>query len=347
MRHCSPPLLSLLLILLASAAMASSAPLVPAPAPPPGFDPLWLRYPIVSGAAGHSGGGGSSSQQLLAEYRSLLGTSAVVACEACGDAISRSQLSATAEELQTGLRGLLGTVFNATVRTGEAPAAGAEVRLLATVLRDDAAPELGTEGFRIRQSAAPGDVVHIEAATPSGLLYGAFKLLSLIQQHKDIPRSYDSNPAMELRVWDLWDNADGSIEQGFSGRSILWPYALLDDDRPPPRNKLFLRKCNASDAWQQWQLAAAPSSGSPGINDTRSTIVNAANDECLSSEALHNPMQTAAASNATPCTRFNFNSNGTISDASLGHCMDVQFGEGPVIQVRKTLSKQLRVLHGI
>ena len=286
-----------------------------------GFDPLWLRYPLVS------------EGQLLAGYRSLLGASAAVICTAgapCGDAISRSQLSAAAAELQSGLRGLLGTAFTATVTAK--PAAG--TNLTASVLGGAASAALGKEGFRIRQDPS-SKTVHIEAATSSGLLYGTFKLLSLIQQHKAIPQDYESAPAMEFRVWDLWDNVDGSIEQGFSGRSILWPYALLDDDRPPPRNKIFLRECNASDSWQQWRVAPTPGN--------RSSIVNVASDECLSSEAPQNPMETTAS--ASSCTGWSFNANGTISawsrDAvqphgapwSLGRCIDVQFGEGPVVQL--------------
>ena len=323
-----PPakLLLLLLLLLppAAAGGASAAAdtpsippqsLVPAPAETQELDSLWLRYPLVSG--GHS-------SHRLADYRSLLGTAATVVCTVCEDVVSRSPLSAAAAELQTGLRGLLGTVFNASVKTEETPPAPG-TRLVATV--SESASELGKEGFRIRHAPGPNKTVRIEAASSSGLLYGVFKLLSLIQQHKDIPQDYESSPAMELRVWDLWDNVDGSVEQGFSGRSILWPYALLDDDRPPPRNKLFLRQCNSSDYWQQWNLV--PPRSTIG---NRSTIVNVASAECLSSENPQNPMETLA-NNASACTSMSFNANGTISDPTLGRCMDVQFGEGPVIQL--------------
>ena len=132
------------------------------------------------------------------------------------------------------------------------------------------------------------------------------------------------------------DNVDGSIEQGFSGRSILWPYALLDDERPPPRDKLYLRKCNATDSWQQWNVSSLGSGN-------RSMIANVASGECLSSETPQNPMQTTA--NASACTGFSFNPNRTISawssapivpygaPWSLGRCMDAQFGEGPVVQL--------------
>ena len=321
-------------VLLAAALAQTNAQLSPgATAAAPGFDPLWLRYPLAPNGP-------------LAGYRALLGTSAAVVCARgapCGDAVSQSQLSAVAAELELGLRGLLGTTFTATVTATPAPGC----RLVVSVLAGAASTALGKEGFRIRQDPGTG-AVHIEASSSSGLLYGAFKLLSLMQQHKAIPLDLESAPAMELRIWDLWDNVDGSIEQGFSGRSMLWPYALLDDARPPPRNKLFLRACNASDGWQQWSLDGiasdtdsdallAPSSGG------RSGIVNMASGECLSSEAPQNPMETTA--NPSACTGWSFNDNGTISawsrapvqphgaPRSLGRCIDVQFGEGPVIQL--------------
>jgi alpha-glucuronidase len=156
-----------------------------------GFDPLWLRYPRVSAG------------ERLSEYRSLLGTSALVVCEAgadCQDATSHLQLVAVADELQVALRGLLGVpAYN--VSTGSAggwrPAAG----LVASVLGgDDAAATaaLGKEGYQIRTQGDDSDgggaaaEVRVEAASASGLLYGAFKLLSLLQQHKPIPRRYES-----------------------------------------------------------------------------------------------------------------------------------------------------------
>ena len=160
----------------------------------PGFDPLWLRYPRVPAAQ-------------LAGYRSLLGTSAAVVCAAgapCGDAASQAQLSAAAAELQTGLSGLLGTAFTAAV-TSKPPVAG--TRLVASVLGAGApSPPLGKEGFRLRRDPS-AKTVRLEAGAPSGLLYGVFKLLSLLQQHKPIPAEYESAPAMGLRVWDLCEPA--------------------------------------------------------------------------------------------------------------------------------------------
>jgi alpha-glucuronidase len=234
--------------------------------------------------------------------------------QGCKDAISLSQLKASAEELSIGLQGLLGEkAYTVSVMTDKPAPAG--TKLVLNVL---GGTSLGLEGFRILRDSG---IVHVEAGTSSGLLYGVFSLLSLIQQHKAIPENFESVPAMELRVWDLWDNVDGTVEQGFSGQSLLWPYALLADDKPPPRNQLFLRACNASDVWQKWDipgLAAVPQ---------HSMIINMASKECLSRELAQNPMQTTA--NRSACTSWTFSPNGTISVG--GECMDVQNGEGPDI----------------
>jgi hypothetical protein len=56
-------------------------------------------YPLVSSLARR------------AEYRQLIGTHAAVVCgdeAACGSTVVRSQLQAAAQELRTGLAGLLG-----------------------------------------------------------------------------------------------------------------------------------------------------------------------------------------------------------------------------------------------
>ncbi|MED9905056.1 MAG: alpha-glucuronidase [Lachnospiraceae bacterium] len=65
--------------------------------------------------------------------------------------------------------------------------------------------------------------IYIEAADENGLLYGVFHLLRLcgagrITEGMDIFLSPD-NP---LRMLNHWDNMDGSIERGYSGRSFFF-----------------------------------------------------------------------------------------------------------------------------
>ena len=103
-----------------------------------GFDPLWLRYAAVPGGQ-------------LASYKQILGNSAVVVCTpgaACEDGISQSQLSAAAAELSTGLGGLLGSTFTATVVAASRPLP-AGTKLVASVLGGASLQAFGKEGFRI------------------------------------------------------------------------------------------------------------------------------------------------------------------------------------------------------
>jgi alpha-glucuronidase len=53
-------------------------------------------------------------------------------------------------------------------------------------------------------------------------LYGAFALLrELSQGHDPATINLDERPAMPLRLLDHWDNPDGTVERGYSGRSIF------------------------------------------------------------------------------------------------------------------------------
>ncbi|EGB04646.1 hypothetical protein AURANDRAFT_10378, partial [Aureococcus anophagefferens] len=75
--------------------------------------------------------------------------------------------------------------------------------------------------------------------TASGAWYGAFKLLSYVQRRLPLPERDASAPAMELRAWNLWDTLSGVVERGNAGNSLVWPYALYDDDKPPHPAQLY------------------------------------------------------------------------------------------------------------
>ena len=53
------------------------------------------------------------------------------------------------------------------------------------------------------------------------LLYGVFHLLRHLASGEDYPE-WDSSPAYGIRMLDHWDNADGSIERGYAGRSFFF-----------------------------------------------------------------------------------------------------------------------------
>jgi alpha-glucuronidase len=61
----------------------------------------------------------------------------------------------------------------------------------------------------------------------AGVLYGTFHFLRLMQTGKPAsPLSVSSEPAIELRMLNHWDNLDGSIERGYGGNS-LWKWDEL------------------------------------------------------------------------------------------------------------------------
>jgi alpha-glucuronidase len=150
-------------------------------------DALWLRYPLISSLARR------------AEYKQLVGNRVAVVCRE-GDrglvSVVKSQLDAAAQELRTGLSGLLGEQIQVSVGNE-----AADATLVASVLPEQAAA-LGTEGFRISQADG---IVRLDVASSSALLYGVFRLLATMQQHSLLPTNYTSKPAMERRVWQLWD----------------------------------------------------------------------------------------------------------------------------------------------
>ena len=63
----------------------------------------------------------------------------------------------------------------------------------------------------------------ITGPTDAAILYGVFRYLNLMR--RDAPSTVGSaTPASPLRMWDLWDNVDGTVERGYAGRSVFdWP----------------------------------------------------------------------------------------------------------------------------
>ena len=81
-------------------------------------------------------------------------------------------------------------------------------------------PALLPESYRIQGSESE---ILLEACDEAGFLYGGFALLRLIRCGK-APETIDDAeaPANPLRMLNHWDNADGSIERGYSGRSFFF-----------------------------------------------------------------------------------------------------------------------------
>jgi alpha-glucuronidase len=77
----------------------------------------------------------------------------------------------------------------------------------------------GSEAFSITHQA---DNWIIAGNTPSGVLYGTFRLLALIAQQQPLPDSLTDGPTSPIRWVNQWDNFDGTIERGYAGPSIFF-----------------------------------------------------------------------------------------------------------------------------
>jgi alpha-glucuronidase len=147
--------------------------------------------------------------------------------------LGQSVLEQTAAiELRRGLLSLSG---------GKLLEMGPNLILLGTVqemrARDkkNASPSLGPDEFLI--SARRGDLareIDILGGSDRGVLYGAFALLRELAEGADMSRAnVQEKPAMPIRWVDEWDNADGSIERGYAGRSIFFDAGHVRDDLAP------------------------------------------------------------------------------------------------------------------
>ena len=95
-----------------------------------------------------------------------------------------------------------------------------------TVCRLVTEPDLG-EGYRISRESDGSLTV---SGGKTGVLYGAYALIRLVLAGEAIPVSLSSAPKYALRMINCWDNADGTVERGYSGRSLFFEGGRLRYD---------------------------------------------------------------------------------------------------------------------
>jgi alpha-glucuronidase len=175
---------------------------------------LWLRYASLAQ---------SQATRLAAEAHSIV---------APGDS---STIAAAVSEIERGVAGMSGQ------RPDASPTIGDGAIVLATP--DQAAalglgrPDikgLGREGFWLHTTMSKaGRVTLVTANSDAGLLYGAFRLLELMEQGAPIDTlDLRTAPKLQLRVLDHWDNLDRTVERGYAGQSI-WDWWTLPDWKGP------------------------------------------------------------------------------------------------------------------
>ncbi|XWW47202.1 alpha-glucuronidase [Fibrella sp. USSR17] len=184
--------------------------------PPTGDDGyrLWLKYDLITNVPRRQ------AYAQSAQFIMLSGNSPI--------------LKSAADELQMGLKGLLGK--SVPVLSG---AAGRKGGIVLSVT--PGAQALNKEGYQI---TASGGNITIAGKSDAGVLYGAFALLRHLQTGQPIERvALTSNPKVQYRMLNHWDNVDGSVERGYAGQS-LWKWYELPE-RIDPRYRDYAR-ANAS-----------------------------------------------------------------------------------------------------
>lgn len=172
---------------------------------------LWLRYDKIDNVG------------LLQEYLGIISSISVSG--------NSATLNAAKKELELGLSGLLGKKILASAGSSNhavilgAYAASSFIQS-AIDAKDLAA--LGKEGFLIRTTrSGQKKNILITANTETGVLYGAFHFLRLLQTQQNIKDlKIISTPKIEHRILNHWDNLNRYVERGYAGISI-WNWHTL------------------------------------------------------------------------------------------------------------------------
>jgi alpha-glucuronidase len=177
-----------------------------------GYD-LWLRYKIIN------------DQKLLTGYRNAINGININA--------DSPVLFAAKEELENGLRGLLGknipaqtSLQNGAILAGTA----SQSTVISQLISKNLLASAGKEGFIIRSANYQGKkIIIITANNDIGVLYGSFHFLRLLQTHQSISNlNIISTPSLQLRLLNHWDNLNRTVERGYAGFSI-WNWHTLPD----------------------------------------------------------------------------------------------------------------------
>ena len=99
------------------------------------------------------------------------------------------------------------------------------------------------EGYQISQA----DGVVTLTGGPRGLVYGAFQLLRSLSLGQPTPLGADA-PRYPIRMLDHWDNADGMIERGYSGRSFFFRDGQLQADERTMDYARLIASCGLNGA---------------------------------------------------------------------------------------------------
>ena len=138
----------------------------------------------------------------------------------CGFDTKTAVIANAWKELQRGVSGMLG-IMPVLAEDGTE-----NVKMVIT--RDE--KTVKKEGYRL--SCSDG-CLRLEAADENGVLYGIFHVLRLIAMEQPLSKvNILCEPDNPMRMYNHWDNMDGSIERGYSGSSFFFEKGeMIIDDR--------------------------------------------------------------------------------------------------------------------
>jgi alpha-glucuronidase len=175
---------------------------------------LWLRYDRIS------------DKKILGSY-----TENLKGVMISGDSPT---IAAIKNELNLGLTGLLGTgiQYVSSLKQDGILVIGTpeDSKIIESFNLADKLKSIGDDGFMILSKTYKKRRITVIAGNKeTGLLYGTFHFLRLLQTKKDISAlSVVSSPQVKVRILNHWDNLNRSVERGYAGLS-LWDWNALPD----------------------------------------------------------------------------------------------------------------------
>lgn len=206
-----------------------------------GYD-LWLRYKPVQQKALAKQYSRASSKMLFAEDSKPADCPKHIAADKttvtdCRDCTGYTTMQAAADEFVKGIEGITGSTPTACTTPADGTFIAGTLTSLAPYLSrfnsTSPLPALtlasrGKEAFTLTTGKIDGKRVTLLAAnTETGVLYGVFHYLRLLQTEKPVDNlSVVEEPRLNYRMLNHWDNLNGTIERGYAGYS-LWDWERL------------------------------------------------------------------------------------------------------------------------
>jgi alpha-glucuronidase len=194
----------------ATAVFAAAALLIAAPAHAQNENEAWLRY---------EGGHGYHQNVIPMSHVRALGKSPLE--QSALNEIARGDQALTVDS-----SGSARSIFDGQLVVGTLK----EVQRAYPQIQIPSDP--GPEGYWLKWTKDQNKALLIVAgADERGTLYGAFSLLRRLAFFEDITKlNVTEAPAMPIRWVDEWDNANGTVERGYAGKSIFFENGTVRDD---------------------------------------------------------------------------------------------------------------------